>query len=267
MRRLATALILLLVGYPSAAAGEGGGGVQAKKENSLTAGVRDEKSRQQAPSPRQAAGRAGSSGKPYYPWVRHLSELWAEAEREGRPATSVIYDCLDNPEACRRPGTSGGRGNAASPIDAVYRVWTQDIGLPDPIVALPPGRAIAGLDICMILSGPQTMTFDKTVFGYRVQIEATSTYDVDWGSNDSRPGQRSDRYTTGKTTQGAYCDRGGTIRHQYTRRGPVTIVVTQRWTAQWRVGADSGVIADELRTTTTLTDFPVVEVQAVITSR
>lgn len=145
-------------------------------------------------------------------------------------------------------------------------LWSEDIELPEPQFELPPGRAIAGLDICMILSGPTTMTFDENVFGYPVHVDATSTYDVDWGSNDARPGVRSDRYTYGYTGRGGYCDEGGTLRHQYTRRGPVTVVVTQYWTANWRVGDETGVIPDELYTSTTVDAFPVVELQAMITN-
>lgn len=149
----------------------------------------------------------------------------------------------------------------------MQRLWTEDIELPDPVVQLPPGRAITGLDICMILSGPTTVSFDENVFGYPVHVDATSSYDIDWGSDDSRPSERSDRYTLGATGQGGYCDEGGDIRHQYTRRGPIDIQVTQHWTANWRVGPETGVIVDELYTETTVTRFPVVELQATITNR
>ncbi len=54
----------------------------------------------------------------------------------------------------------------------------------------------------------------------------------------------------------------GRITHQYTDVGIYDVVVTERWTATWRLGAASGSLA-ELRTTGRIDDFPVEQIQAV----
>ena len=68
---------------------------------------------------------------------------------------------------------------------------------------------------------------------------------------------------TGTTSQGGPYPNGD-LRHQYIERGSPTIEVTQRWTARWSAGGQSGTIADRLFTTSSLV-LPVDELQAVVT--
>lgn len=212
-------------------------------------------------------GQGGESRDPAPPVttpipVRAPSRPSGGTPTPGLPA-APIDRCQSGPNAC--PGTGGSSSPGPTAADAAYQLWLHDIALPQPVFDMPPGRAITGLDICMILSGPTTVTFDKTVFGYDVHVDATSVYDVDWGSNDNPPGVATDQFTHAYVGHGGYCDQGGTLRHQYTRRGPVNVTVTQRWTAHWRVGNQTGVIANQLHTSTTHANFPVNEVQAVVT--
>lgn len=257
-----------LAGAP-ALADNGGGGAHAKDPGTISAGARINE--------RGHTSTSGGHSKPQLPSGNGKKTVpIAPPPPPGLSQTALVNyylrqqylgvpipGCAPSGGAC--PSNPRGPGAPVSAAEVVQLVWTHDVPLPKPGVEVPPGRAITGHDACMILSGPTTVTFDEVVFGFPVHIDASSTYDVDWGSNDNPPGVTSDRYTTGYTGRGGYCDEGGTLRHQYTRRGPVTIVVTQRWTAHWTVGSDSGVIADQLATTTTLADFPVVEIQAVVT--
>jgi len=87
--------------------------------------------------------------------------------------------------------------------------------------------------------------------------------DVDWGdpspSNETQLGYS---VTKGHRTRGGLWPNGD-LRHQYILRGDVTIRVTQRWTAQWSGGGQSGTIADRLGTAARLT-IPVQEIVAVL---
>jgi hypothetical protein len=56
----------------------------------------------------------------------------------------------------------------------------------------------------------------------------------------------------------------GTISHTYDNVGAVTVTVQEVWTATWRLGAAFGNLT-ALHTTSTIPDFPVRPVQAVLT--
>jgi len=91
----------------------------------------------------------------------------------------------------------------------------------------------------------------------------TSVYDVHWG--DPRP----DGSATGRAVTRNHPTQGGLypvgdLRHQYIDRGEVTIEVVQKWTARWSAEGESGILADRLATSSTVT-IPVQEIQAVIT--
>ena len=82
---------------------------------------------------------------------------------------------------------------------------------------------------------------------------ATGRYYVDWGDG---------------TNTGPHSAEGGPwpdgdIKHEYIHIGAYDVVVTERWTATWSFGAQSGVL-DELRTVGRIDDFPVQQIQAVV---
>ncbi len=82
------------------------------------------------------------------------------------------------------------------------------------------------------------------------------SYTVDWGDKTPTTGPYS-------TTGGSY--PSGTITHTYDNTGLVSITVTERWQATWRIGGQGGHLHD-LHTTGTLRGFRIGQVQAVITS-
>lgn len=136
--------------------------------------------------------------------------------------------------------------------------------LPDPTMATsPPDGAITGLDLFLSIRGAQTLSFDVPSLGYVVHLEVTSTYDIDWGDPSPDGSALGAKVTRGHTTQGGPYPNGD-LRHQYIERGSVTIAVTQRWTANWTAGGDSGTISDVLYTQASLS-MPVQEIVAVVT--
>jgi len=91
-----------------------------------------------------------------------------------------------------------------------------------------------------------------TVLG-QLDIVARGAYIIDWGDG---------------STSGPHDSEGrpwpnGTITHDYLGVGSYDIVVTERWTATWRLGGESGVLRT-LQTTGRIDDFPVEQIQAVI---
>jgi len=148
--------------------------------------------------------------------------------------------------------------------EVAAQIWFWETLLPDPSLATsPPDGGITGLDLYLSIGGRQQVTFDVPALGYDVHIEATSVYDVDWG--DPRP----DSSPHGQAVTEDHPNQGGPyptgdLRHQYIERGEVTITVTQKWTAQWTAGGESGTIEDRLVTSASRT-IPVQEIQAVIT--
>ncbi len=85
-----------------------------------------------------------------------------------------------------------------------------------------------------------------------MDIVATGRYYVDGG----------DGTTTGPHGQEGGPWPDGRITHEYLRVGKYDVVVTERWTAIWHFGAESGALS-ELRTTGRIDDFPVEQIQAV----
>ena len=76
-------------------------------------------------------------------------------------------------------------------------------------------------------------------------------------------------YTDGEST-GPHASEGkpwpeGEITHDYVWAKTYNIVVTERWTATWSLGGQSGTLR-ELRTTGRIDNFPAREIQAVIRS-
>jgi hypothetical protein len=133
------------------------------------------------------------------------------------------------------------------------RYW-QDIPLPVPQPYIAPGRAITGLLAYLETRGTTTHIFTEpnTPFG-PLTIVATGRYYVDWGDG---------------THTGPHSGEGGPwpdgdITHLYIHIGAYDVVVTERWTATWSFGSESGTL-DEVRTVGRIEDFPVQQIQAVV---
>lgn len=153
------------------------------------------------------------------------------------------------PEQPRAPGQ-------AAPVETramtAARYWER-VPLPRPQPSIAPGRAITGKLAYLETRGQVTHTYtNDTAFG-PLEITATGRYSVDWGDGE---------------TSGPHSTEGmpwpdGQITHEYQRVGAYDVVVTERWTATWRLDGESGVLRT-LQTTGRIDDFPVQQIQAVI---
>ena len=141
----------------------------------------------------------------------------------------------------------------ATPETVAVRYW-QDVPLPTPEPHIAPGRAITGMLAYLETRGTTSHTFTEpnTPFG-PLTITATGAYYVDWG----------DGTNTGPHSQEGGPWPDGTITHEYIHIGTYDVVVTERWTATWSFGSQSGTL-DELRTVGRIDDFPVQQIQAVV---
>jgi hypothetical protein len=157
------------------------------------------------------------------------------------------------PPCPEQPAQSGQQAPVETRAMIAARHWEQ-VPLPKPQPRIAPGRAITGkLAYLETRNDTQhTYTNANTPFG-TLEIVATGQYYVDWGDGD-------------KT--GPYDGEGGpwpdgTITHQYIDVGDYDVVVTEKWTATWRFGGESGVLR-QLQTVGRIEDFPVQQIQAVV---
>jgi hypothetical protein len=159
---------------------------------------------------------------------------------------------LEYPPCPEQPRAPGQPDPIETPSMVARRYWER-VPLPKPQPAIAPGRAITGKHAYLETRGEIGHTYtNDTVFGQLV-IVATGSYVIDWGD-----GERS----------GPHSFEGrpwpdGQITHEYLNVGSYDVVVTERWTATWRLGGESGVLRT-LQTTGRIDDFPVQQIQAVI---
>jgi hypothetical protein len=144
-----------------------------------------------------------------------------------------------------------------SPGAVAHQLWRDQVQLPTPTLAIPPGRAIVGKPAYLTIHGPHHQRWHFDALGYAIDLAATSTYTIDWGDGTTH---------TDITTQGGPWPDGD-LRHTYQHAGHYHVTVTQHWTATWTAasadGTTSGTIDGVLTTTGTLTNFPVQQIQAV----
>jgi hypothetical protein len=159
------------------------------------------------------------------------------------PATASFPVCPAQPAA---------PGEPESPASFAVRFW-RAARLPAPAPFIAPGRAITGKYAYLETRGTTTHTLTQhdTPFG-PLRVDAVGTYEVDWG----------DGTKTGPHRQEGGPWPEGVIHHEYLRVGRYDVVVTERWTATWTFGSESGALT-ELRTTGRIDDFPVEQIQAV----
>ncbi len=159
------------------------------------------------------------------------------------PATATYPECPDQP---------GDPSQPESPASFAIRFW-RGARLPAPAPHIAPGRAITGKYAYLETRGTttHTLTEDVTPFG-PLRVDAVGTYDVDWG----------DGTKTGPHSQEGGPWPEGKIFHEYLNIGKYDVVVTERWTATWTFGSESGALT-ALRTTGRIDDFPVEQIQAV----
>ncbi len=168
-----------------------------------------------------------------------------------RPGYCITHDGIDL--LCAVEMGPEGPVPATTPSSYARRFW-QGIPLPDPQPQIAPGRAITGMYAYLETRGTTTHTHNEpdTPFG-PLTIVATGKYYVDWG----------DGTRTGPHSAEGEPWPDGRIKHEYIHVGSYDVVVTERWTATWSFGDQSGTL-DELRTEGRIEDFPVQQIQAIV---
>jgi hypothetical protein len=177
--------------------------------------------------------------------------IFGLADTEQTPGSvSSLY--TTSPPCPQQPRAPGQAAPVETPAMVAARYWER-VPLPKPQPAIAPGRAITGKLAYLETKGRLAHTYtNNTPFG-PLEIVAKSTYTVDWGDGE---------------TSGPHDFEGlpwpeGSITHDYINIGSYDVVVTQRWTATWRLGGQSGSLR-ALQTTGRIDRFPVEQLQAVI---
>jgi hypothetical protein len=161
----------------------------------------------------------------------------------------VLEDYPPCPEQPRAPGQPP---PVETPSMVAARYWER-IPLPKPRPAIAPGRAITGKLAYLETKGELTHTYtNDTVLG-PLEIVAGGSYTVDWGDGE----------TTGPHSFEGKPWPDGEITHEYIDIGSYNVVVTERWTASWRLGGQAGTLR-ALQTTGRIDNFPVQQIQAVV---
>lgn len=211
------------------------------------------------------------SGRTYYAYDRLTSGPDGQgcvttgyAEEGTTPADGVRTDLvtqnildihglpLEFPPCPEQPLAPGQPAPVETPSMVARRHWER-VPLPVPQPAIAPGRAITGKLAYLETRGAVTHTYtNDTMFGPLV-IVATGSYVIDWGDGE----------TSGPHSFEGKAWPDGQITHEYINVGSYDIVVTERWTATWRLGGESGVLRT-LQTTGRIDNFPVQQIQAVI---
>lgn len=150
------------------------------------------------------------------------------------------------------PRNSAAPEPTETPFSIALGHWAR-IPLPRPEPRIEPGRAITGKTAYLQTGGRTSHAYtSNTVFGV-LAIQAIGTHHVDWGD-----GERTGPHTTGGGPWPS-----GEITHNYQDVGSYNVVVTTRWTATWRLGANSGTLPPN-ETSGRLANFPVQQIQAVV---
>lgn len=163
-----------------------------------------------------------------------------------------ISNLYGNAPPCPIRRGVGGQAQIETPAMTARRLW-EEVLLPIPRPHIRPGRAITGKLAYLETNGQTRHVFrNSTAFGW-LEIEATGSYLIDWG----------DGHRTGPYSAEGQPWPDGQITHDYMDVGAYDIIVTENWSATWRLGAETGVLRT-LQTSGRINDFPVEQIQAVI---
>ncbi|MDP8987897.1 MAG: PKD domain-containing protein [Actinomycetota bacterium] len=116
----------------------------------------------------------------------------------------------------------------------VAEPFVRTIPLPAPRPRIPPGHAITGLPAYLETRGSLTHRVGPapTELG-PIEVRATGAYYVDWGDGTPEEGPfpfEGEPYPAGR------------IVHTYRHTGTYTVTVREAWSAEWRLGGDSGTV-------------------------
>jgi hypothetical protein len=139
-----------------------------------------------------------------------------------------------------------------SPATWALQFWGEVL-LPKPAPRIAPGFAITGKTAYLETGGTMTGTYTRDTPLGPLTLQTIGRFFIDWGDGSPLAGPFEDvggPWPTGRLT------------HVYTDVGAIDVVVTERWTATWRLGGEGGALLG-LRTEGRIDDFPVQELQAV----
>lgn len=167
----------------------------------------------------------------------------AQREEDQRIDRNAYYYFRPCPEESGPPQESSA---------SMAREFWGTVPLPKPGPRIEPGWAVTGRKSYLETGSTPTARFTRDTPRGELVIDATGPYYVDWGDG---------------TVGGPYNEPGlpwpdGKITHVYERVGSYDVVVTQRWSATWTLGSESGRLGG-LRTEGRIDDFPAEELQAV----
>lgn len=162
---------------------------------------------------------------------------------------AILQDYPPCPAQPRAPGEPAPVETAAM---IAARYWEQ-IPLPKPKPTIAPGRAITGKLAYLETKGEISHVYTNSTLVGPLQIQATGTYTIDWG----------DGTITGPHSFEGQPWPDGKITHEYVKVGTYNVVVTEKWTAHWDLGGESGTLRT-LQTSGSISNFPVEQIQAVI---
>jgi hypothetical protein len=116
----------------------------------------------------------------------------------------------------------------------VAEPFVRTIPMPVPDPRIPPGHAITGLPAYLETRGTLSHRVGPaaTALG-PIEVHATGAYYVDWGDGSPEEGPfgfEGAAYPTGR------------ILHTYRDTGTYTVAVRVAWSADWRLGGDSGTV-------------------------
>ena len=268
MRKLITCLCLWLVMFaPNAALAESapvlgasGGGITASHSDQGESSPKATKTH----VAKKIVKRAGTYVLPkYYATLTYGANGWciihirAKSEAEyviQRPAADARIEQLIQhggsfDPACLNPATGLTNNPAQLSLQSqVDSFWADQHNLPAPTLKVTPEVGITGLRTHLSIdnTGPTTVMFNDPLLAEPIYIDATPTYEVNWGDSNvdtttSNGGPSSDLYNV------------------YEDIGFYDIHVTAHWEATWRVG-QTGLVQGELSGLSTEATLPRLEI-------
>ncbi|MDP9072077.1 MAG: hypothetical protein M3N68_12520 [Actinomycetota bacterium] len=169
-------------------------------------------------------------------------------------AGQSIVDSLWEPMFASFPLCPRAEAPATSPAATAAQYWSLRLhdALPKPRPVIAPGYMLAGKTAYLETNTKMAERFVHATPLGELLIDAVGQVHVDWGDG---------------TTSGPFTEAGrpwpeGTITHSWTDTGHYDVVVTERWTATWRLAGTTGTLPG-LVTEGRLEDFEVRQLQAV----
>ena len=169
-------------------------------------------------------------------------------------AGQSILDSMWEPLFASYPLCPRAEAAPTSPAATAAQYWSLRLrdALPKPKPVIAPGYMLAGKTAYLETNTKLAERFVHATPLGQLLIDAVGELHVDWG----------DGTKSGPIKEAGRPWPDGTITHSWTDAGRYDVVVTERWTATWRLGGSTGTLPG-LVTEGRLEDFEVRQLQAV----